>query len=136
MSAAALQRTLAGIAKRGKPIDLEVIQRHYRKAIASYTKEPNALLFLADQVTPYLGATQAFLELLASPHVDPLLIESMFTTRIVGIVSSEHFHQAIVTLRLKRPDVYEIVCWRFAELAKYFYEDEDALAPITSETLH
>ncbi len=136
MSAAPLQRTLAGIEKRGKPVDTEAIQRHYRKAIASYIEEPNALQYFADQVTPYLGATQAFLELLASPHVNPILIESMFTTRIVGMVCPKHFHEAVVMLRLKRPDVYEIVCWRFSELAKFFYEAEDALAPIVSTTEH
>lgn len=136
MSAAALQRAIADVEKRGKPPDHDAIKRHYRAAIAQYVEEPNALLFFADQVSPYLGPTEAFLELLASPHVNPLIIESMFTTRIVGMVCPMHLRQAVVTLRLKRPDVYEIVCWRFAELAKFFHDAEEALAPIISATQH
>lgn len=136
MSASALQRTLGAIEKQGKPADLVVIKRQYRKAVQAYLKEPGALLYLADRVTPYLGATAAFLELLNSPHVDPVCIESMFFTRIVGMVDPLDFRAAVVTLRFKRPDVYTIVFWRHAELTDFFQDADESLSPIFSETKH
>lgn len=136
MSASALQRTLGAIEKQGKPVDLLVIKRQYRKAVQAYIDEPGALLFLADRVTPYLGATHAFLELLTNPHVDPVCIESMFFTRLVGMVSPEDFRAAVIMLRVRRPDVYAIVFWRFAELAEFFHDADEALTPIFSQTEH
>lgn len=136
MSVSALQRTLAAIEKRKKPVNLNLIQSQYRKAIMGYLEEPNVLQYLADRVTPYLGATQAFLELLRGTCVDPLLLESLFFTRIVGMITEAEMRQVVVTLKDRRPDVYNIICWRSIGLVNFFENAENIVTPDTSTAVN